>query len=77
MCLFKEGDLAYMSTKNLSLLKGLARKLTSKFIGPYKLICNYGNNFFLLDLPSHLRSHRVHPIFHSSLLRIYLPNDDR
>ena len=31
------GDLAYLSTKNLNLPKGRARKLCPKFIGPYKV----------------------------------------
>ena len=32
---FVEGDLIYVSTENMSLLKGLARKLAPKYIGPY------------------------------------------
>ncbi|KAF8805365.1 hypothetical protein BYT27DRAFT_7105075, partial [Phlegmacium glaucopus] len=35
---FKEGDLVYLSTKNISFSKGLARKLIPKFIGPYKIL---------------------------------------
>jgi len=31
----KEGDLVYLSTKNLSLPKGRANKLMPKYIGPY------------------------------------------
>ncbi len=34
---FTEGDLVYLSTVNLLLPKGLARKLSPKFIGPYKI----------------------------------------
>ncbi|KAG2048136.1 hypothetical protein BDR06DRAFT_846313, partial [Suillus hirtellus] len=37
-CPFREGDLAYVSTKNMSFPKGLARKLLPKYVGPYKLI---------------------------------------
>ena len=40
---FKEGDLAYVSMKNLTFEKGLARKLIPKYIGPYKLLKDYGN----------------------------------
>ncbi|KAJ7092369.1 hypothetical protein B0H15DRAFT_761095, partial [Mycena belliarum] len=32
---------------------------------------------FKLDLPSELKSRGIHPAFHSSLLRIHHPNDDR
>ncbi|KAF8808244.1 hypothetical protein BYT27DRAFT_7097399, partial [Phlegmacium glaucopus] len=35
---FKERDLVYLSTKNISFPKGLARKLIPKFIGPYKIL---------------------------------------
>ena len=34
---YKEGDLVYLSTKNISLPKGLARKLAPKFLGPFKI----------------------------------------
>jgi hypothetical protein len=74
---FKTGDLAYLSTKNISFPKGLARKLLPKFIGPYKILRDFGNASFLLELPSHLKRRGVHDVFHSSLLRIHLPSDDR
>ncbi|RPD70729.1 hypothetical protein L226DRAFT_469763, partial [Lentinus tigrinus ALCF2SS1-7] len=32
------GDLVYLSTKNLNMPKGRARKLLPKYIGPYKII---------------------------------------
>ncbi|KZT66683.1 hypothetical protein DAEQUDRAFT_640611, partial [Daedalea quercina L-15889] len=32
---FESGDLVYVSTKNISLPRGLARKLALKYIGPY------------------------------------------
>ncbi|KAJ3734579.1 hypothetical protein DFJ43DRAFT_1063427 [Lentinula guzmanii] len=52
---FEEGDLVYISSKNISFPKGLARKL----------------------LPSRLKQRGVHDVFHASLLRIHVPNDDR
>ena len=36
--MFKIGDLVYLSTKNLSMPKGRARKLIPKFIGPMAVI---------------------------------------
>ncbi|EGO04743.1 hypothetical protein SERLA73DRAFT_26917, partial [Serpula lacrymans var. lacrymans S7.3] len=52
--------------------KGLAQKLIPKFIGPYLLEEDFNNNSFRVNLPSNL-----HPVFHSSLMRIHIPNDDR
>jgi RNase H-like domain found in reverse transcriptase/Reverse transcriptase (RNA-dependent DNA polymerase)/Integrase zinc binding domain/Retroviral aspartyl protease/Zinc knuckle len=74
---FVLGDLVYLSAKNISFPKGLARKLLPKFIGPYKIVRDFGNSSFQLDLASHLKRRGVHDVFHSSLLRIHLPNDDR
>ena len=74
---FALGDLVYLSTKNLSLPKGRARKLAPKFVGPYKILQDYKNNTFLLDLPSELKQRGLHPSFHASLLRLHVPSDDR
>lgn len=75
--LFKLGDLTYVSTKNMSLPKGQARKLMPWYISPYKIIEDFRNNSFKLDLPARLRQWGIHPVFHSSLMRIHVPNDDR
>ena len=74
---FKEGDFIYLSTKNISFAKGLARKLIPKYIGPYKILKDFDNQSFRIELPPHLKQRGVHDIFHSSLLRIHVPNDDR
>jgi hypothetical protein len=74
---FKKDDLVYLSTKNIKFPKGLARKLVPKYIGPYKILQDYGNQSFRLELPSHLKQRGVHDVFHASLLRIHHPNDDR
>jgi hypothetical protein len=71
---FKEGDFVYLSTKNITFAKGLARKLIPKFIGPYKVTKDFDNQS---ELPTHLKRRGVHDVFHSSLLRIHMPNDDR
>ncbi|OAX37864.1 hypothetical protein K503DRAFT_692599, partial [Rhizopogon vinicolor AM-OR11-026] len=59
--------------------KGRARKLARKFIGPFKILEDYRNNSFLLDLPlaSDLKQQGLHPAFHAHLLRPHVPNDDR
>jgi hypothetical protein len=74
---FALGDLVYLCTKNLSLPKGRARKLALMFVGPYKIIEDYKNNTFLLDLPSELKQCGLHPSFHASLLRLHMPSDNR
>lgn len=57
---FAQDDLVYISTQNITLPKGLARKLAPKFVGP-----------------SELKQRGLHPVFHASLLRVHVPNDDR
>lgn len=73
---FWEGDLVYLSTKNINFAKGLARKLIPKYIGPYKVLQDFNNQSFKIDLPAHLKKRGVHNVFHASLLRIHVPNDD-
>ncbi|OJT05306.1 Transposon Ty3-I Gag-Pol polyprotein, partial [Trametes pubescens] len=74
---FSVGDLVYLSTKNLSVPKGRARKLVPKFIGPYKILeCIPRTSNYVLDLPAELRDRRIHPRFHVSLLRRHEANDD-
>ena len=74
---FKAGELVYLSTQHISFAKGLARKLLPKFIGPYKILQDFRNSSFKLELPSNLKKRGVHDVFHSSLLREHIPNDDR
>jgi hypothetical protein len=72
---FQEGDLVYLSTENLALPKGRARKLSPKFIGPFRITeARPESSNYTLALPPDLG--RIHPKFHSSLLRPYVPNDD-
>jgi hypothetical protein len=64
---FKVGDQVYLSTRNLrsTLLKA---KLGPRFVGPYKIIKQIGNNAFKLELP---QGSRFHNVFHASLLQPY------
>lgn len=74
---FIEGDLVYLLTVNLSLPKGQARKLSPKYIGPYRILRDYHNNLSLLDLPAKLKQRGLHPAFHAHLLRLHVPNNNR
>ena len=72
---FQEGDLVYLSMENLALPKGRARKLSPKFIGPFRITeAQLESSNYTLALPPDLG--RIHPKFHSSLLQPYVPNDD-
>lgn len=71
------GDLVYLSTANLNLPKGRARKLTPRYIGPY--LVKHGDSktsAYTLDLPEDLAKRGIHPTFHVSLLRRHEPNDE-
>jgi hypothetical protein len=72
-----KGSLVYLSTKNLNLPKGRARKLTPRFIGPYKIKQSFPeSSVYELDLPESLKKRRIHAKFHVNLLRRHEPNDD-
>ncbi|KAJ3487529.1 hypothetical protein NLI96_g3480 [Meripilus lineatus] len=75
---FKEGDLAYLSTKNLKPPKGRARKLVPKYLGPFRIskVIEPGATY-KLELPKELKARGINDAFHASLLRPHIPNDDR
>lgn len=67
----------YVSSKNISFPKGLARKLIPEYLGPYRITKDFKNHSFRVDLPASLKQHGVHNVFHASLLHVHVPNDDR
>jgi hypothetical protein len=74
---YKVGDLVYLSTENLSLPKGRAKKLRPKYIGPYKVLeAHHRASTVTLELPAVLKARRIMPIFHASLIKPHVPNDD-
>ncbi|KAG8834108.1 hypothetical protein FRC17_009540 [Serendipita sp. 399] len=59
--LMEIGELAYLSTKDLNLPKGRARKLAPKFISPYKIVdANPALSTYTLELPPELANRRIH-----------------
>ncbi len=75
---FAVDKLAYLSTANLSLPKGRARKLMPKYIGPYRITsANTAASTYTLDLPPDLRARGIFPTFHVSRLRRHEPNDEQ
>src|ERR1700761_1349525 len=57
-----------LSTKNLKLRKA-SKKLSNKFIGPFRIEERIGKNAYQLVLPKQYG--RLHPTFHVSLLQAY------
>ena len=73
---FQEGDKVFLK---VSPLKGVMRfgkrgKLTPRYIGPFPIIKRIGATAYQLELPPDLQG--VHPVFHVSMLRKYIPNDN-
>lgn len=75
---FKEGDFVYLSTKNLMVPTGRARKLVPKYLGPFRVakVLSEGATYEL-ELSEELRSRGLHNAFHALLLRPHYPSDDR
>ena len=75
---YKVGDLVYLSTKNISLPKGRARKLAPKYLGPFAItaVLKEGATY-QLDLSDELLKQGINRSFHASLLKPHVPNDDR
>ncbi|TFK20217.1 hypothetical protein FA15DRAFT_552961, partial [Coprinopsis marcescibilis] len=57
--------------------KGLARKFLPKFIGPYKIVRDFGNNTYKVDLLNRMKQTGISDLFHAAKLQIHVPNDDR
>ncbi|KAF8236819.1 hypothetical protein L208DRAFT_1524222, partial [Tricholoma matsutake] len=41
-----------------------------------KILEDFGNYSYRVELPTHLKQRGVHDVYHPSLLRIHVPNDD-
>ncbi|KAH7471513.1 hypothetical protein FOMA001_g13026 [Fusarium oxysporum f. sp. matthiolae] len=61
---FKEGDMVYLSTKNIKTDRP-SHKLDYKYLGPVKIKRKTGEDRYELDLPPNIR---CHPIYHISML---------
>jgi hypothetical protein len=62
---FCRGDLVLLSTKHINLANQPSKKLSSKFIGPFRVQDAVGTQAYRLTLPPH---YRIHNVFHISLL---------
>ncbi|KAF1333397.1 Retrovirus polyprotein, partial [Globisporangium splendens] len=74
---FQIGDEVLLNGKNLDIRhKGFAQttKLAPRYIGPYKIIRKVHKDSYELLLPKGLK---LHPVFHTSLLKPYQKDDKR
>jgi hypothetical protein len=74
---YQVGDLIYLSTENLSLPKGWAKKLLPKYIGLYKVLEAHNQALTVkLELPAALEAQWIKSTFHMSLVKPHVLNDD-
>jgi len=74
---FQNGELVYVSTADLSLPKGRAKKLLPKYISPFKILdARTDTSSYQVELPAQLCTRRLHDRFHQSRLCPHHPNDD-
>ena len=74
MCLFPLEDLVFLKA---SPMKGVVRfgkkgKLAPRYIGPFEIKSRVGKVAYRLVMPPGLS--RIHPVFHVSMLRKYIPD---
>ena len=63
-----------LNTQNLRIEEGKSRKLTDKFVGPFKVIEIISKSAYRLGLP---QSWKIHDVFHVSKLRRYNRNEQK
>ncbi|KAJ9517218.1 hypothetical protein QJQ45_009164 [Haematococcus lacustris] len=70
---YKVGQKVLLSTKDLKLKPGKARKLIPRYVGPFEILLLVGAVAVKLDLPASMS--RLHPVFHVSLIKPYTGTD--
>ena len=75
--IYHVGDHVYLSTQNLTLPKGRARKLVPKYIGPYKVVKAHNKaSTVTLELPLALIAWQISTTFHMGLIQKFVANND-
>src|SRR3979490_2978708 len=69
---FKIGDKVFVKSDNIQTTRP-SKKLSEKYLGPFKIIAQVGSVSFTLRLPENMRA--IHPVFHVSMLEPSTPND--
>ena len=72
---FNEGDMVFLRVrpKHNSLSLGKFKKLSARYCGPYVITKRVNNQAYELMLPPHIK---VHDVFHVSLLKKYIPDQN-
>ena len=68
---FKAGDKVYVKAKFFRTTQP-TKKLSEKYLGPYKIISQAGTLLWTLQLPDSMCA--IHPVFHVSMLEPSTPN---
>jgi hypothetical protein len=68
---FHVGQQVYVHTENISTTRP-SKKLSEKYLGPFKIIACPGTHLFTLWFPKHLRA--IHLVFHVSQLEPSVQN---
>ncbi|KAJ9525925.1 hypothetical protein QJQ45_009415 [Haematococcus lacustris] len=70
---FEVGAQVLLSTRNLRIKTGKARKFVPRYVGPFVVEAKINANAYRLTLPANMS--RLHPVFHVSLLKKYSGSD--
>ena len=72
---FKVGDQVFLKVKSRtsSLKLGNCSKLAVRYCGPFEILERIGHVAYMLAFPTSLI---IHNVFHVSLLKKYVPNDN-
>jgi hypothetical protein len=68
--------MVWLSTQHLNLPDGITRKLSSRYTGPFRILQAHNPVTYKLDIPEEWIKKRVHPVFHVSLLKRFVPGID-
>src|SRR5260370_37363537 len=74
--IFKEGEEVWLSTQHLNLPDSITKKLSRRYTGPFKVLQVPSPVTYKLNIPAEWIKKRLHPVFHVSLLKRYVPGMD-